>query len=126
MVSFGRAVGARCRRGVESLPVASDAPRAQEIVMNRTSNRDRPQAPCAHRSGRVWIVLLTALLALGAAVSARAQSAGDPPSRAARLSEVAGQVWLYSPDSNEWIEVSRNRPLTTGDRIATDNGARAE
>ncbi|MEP7139646.1 MAG: DUF6600 domain-containing protein, partial [Caldimonas sp.] len=70
--------------------------------------------------------MLTALLALAAALSARAQSAGDPPSRAARLSEVEGQVWLYSTDSDEWISVERNRPLTTGDRIATDNGARAE
>ncbi len=70
--------------------------------------------------------MLAALLALGAALSARAQSAGDPPGRVARLSEVAGQVWLYTADSDEWISVERNRPLTTGDRIATDNGARAE
>jgi hypothetical protein len=71
--------------------------------------------------------VLTALLACAVAVTARAQSAGgDPPSRVARLSEVAGQVWLYSPESNEWLAVDRNRPLTTGDRIATDNGAHAE
>src|SRR4029079_3226707 len=63
---------------------------------------------------------------LGAALSAGAESAGDPPSRVARLSEADGQVWLYSSDSDEWVTVARNRPLTTGDRIATDNGARAE
>ena len=50
----------------------------------------------------------------------------DPPDRAARLSEASGKVWLFSPDANEWIAVERNRPLTTGDRIATDNGAHAE
>ena len=95
--------------------------------MQNSSNRARAlQAPGARLSGRFWIVALTALLALGAALSARAQSAGDPPGRAARLSEVEGQVWLYSTDSDEWITVARNRPLTTGDRIATDNGARAE
>ena len=83
-------------------------------------------APRIVLSGRLWITVLAALLALGAALSARAQSAGDPPSRAARLSDAEGQVWLYSSDSDEWVTVARNRPLTTGDRIATDNGARAE
>ena len=83
-------------------------------------------APGLRPSRRLWGVMLAALLALGAALSARAQSAGDPPGRVARLSDVAGQVWLYNADSEEWITVERNRPLTTGDRIATDNGARAE
>ena len=83
-------------------------------------------APGLRPSRRLWGVMLAALLALGAALSARAQSAGDPPGRVARLSDVAGQVWLYNADSEGWITVERNRPLTTGDRIATDNGARAE
>ncbi len=50
----------------------------------------------------------------------------DPPGRVARLSEAAGQVWVYSPDSGEWISAERNQPLTSGDRIATETGARAE
>ena len=50
----------------------------------------------------------------------------DPPGRVARLSEASGQVWLYSPDGTEWVAASRNRPLTTGDRLATEAGARAE
>ena len=95
--------------------------------MQNPSNRARALAtPGVLRSRRVWLVVLTALLAFAAALSARAQPAGDPPSRAARLSEAEGQVWLYSSDSDEWVTVARNRPLTTGDRIATDNGARAE
>ena len=57
--------------------------------MQTSSNRARAlPAPGIVLSGRVWIVVLAALLALGAALSARAQPAGDPPSRAARLSEV--------------------------------------
>ena len=39
---------------------------------------------------------------------------------------MSGQVWLYNPDANEWASVERNQPLTTGDRIATDNGARRD
>ena len=33
---------------------------------------------------------------------------------------------IYNPDANEWASVDRNQPLTTGDRIATDNDGRAE
>jgi hypothetical protein len=50
----------------------------------------------------------------------------DPPGRVGRLGELNGQVWLYSPDAGEWVTAERNRPLTSGDRLATDNGARAE
>ncbi|MGZ5713796.1 MAG: DUF6600 domain-containing protein [Caldimonas sp.] len=76
---------------------------------------------------RLIVVALSALLFLGVAIQARAQSTdADPPGRVARLSEVNGQVWLFSPDADEWVGVERNRPLTTGDRVATDNGARAE
>jgi hypothetical protein len=50
----------------------------------------------------------------------------DPPTRAARISAVTGQVWLYSVDSGDWVSADPNRPLTTGDRLATDPGARAE
>ena len=66
-----------------------------------------------------------ALLALGASAAA-AQSSYDPPGRAARLAVTEGQVWLYHPDQGEWVSANINRPLTSGDRLATDRGARAE
>ena len=50
----------------------------------------------------------------------------DPPGRVARLGEQSGRVWLVSDDSKEWTEVGRNQPLTTGDRLATAAGARAD
>ena len=50
----------------------------------------------------------------------------DPPARVGRLADLTGQVWLWSPDGGEWIGAQRNRPLTTGDRIATDANSRAE
>ena len=73
------------------------------------------------------LAALAAVMFLGSAGHAQAQSGDiDPPGRVARLSEVDGQVWLYNADANEWTAVARNRPLTSGDRIATDNNARAE
>ena len=79
-------------------------------------------------------ILPATVMALALAVTgafpgtANAQSASfaDPPGRVARLSDLGGQVWLYSPDHGEWVSAVRNRPLTTGDRLATDTGARAE
>ncbi|MEP7099973.1 MAG: DUF6600 domain-containing protein [Burkholderiales bacterium] len=70
-------------------------------------------------------MLLLATLAVAGGVRAQDTDV-DPPGRVARLSEVNGQVWLYSPDGAEWIVASRNQPLTTGDRLATEAGARAE
>ena len=50
----------------------------------------------------------------------------DPPGRVGRISDVTGQVWMFSPGSGEWVAATRNRPLTSGDRLSTDAGARAE
>jgi len=80
---------------------------------------------------RPWLGLLFGLVlaTLLAAVSmqpAHAADAADPPERAGRLAEVNGQVWIYATDSGEWIAAERNRPITTGDRLSTENDGRAE
>jgi hypothetical protein len=81
-------------------------------------------------SAHAQACLITAALALagtlGGTASAQPGPLGDPPGRVARLSDVSGQVWLYNPDNGDWVNAVRNRPLTTGDRLATDAGARAE
>ena len=65
--------------------------------------------------------------AFGGNAIAQNDPAVDPPGRVARLSEFSGQVWLYNADSgNEWVSAVRNRPVTVGDRLATEPGARAE
>jgi hypothetical protein len=68
-------------------------------------------------------------LALVVGVSMAASAAWaqqDPPGRVGRISDTEGKVWLYDDQGNEWTEVGRNQPITTGDRLATDNGAHAE
>ncbi len=64
------------------------------------------------------LAILT-VLALGALGSARADEA-DPPGRVARLSYVEGAVSLEPAGMQEWTAAERNRPLTTGDRLWTD------
>ena len=66
-----------------------------------------------------------ALLALAALGSARADE-GDPPGRVARLSYVEGAVSLEPAGIEEWTAAERNRPLTTGDRLWTDQESVAE
>ncbi len=70
--------------------------------------------------------LLLGLLLLGALSPSFAQYGGDPSGRVARLSDAAGSV-SYSPAGEaDWVRASRNRPLISGDRLWTDNRARAE
>lgn len=53
-------------------------------------------------------------------------AAATAPGRAARLADLSGQVWLYDTEQRQWVTAERNRPLTSGDRLATDRSAHAE
>ena len=66
-------------------------------------------------------ITIAALLAF--ALSAAAQ---DPPSRVARLSLLEGPVSFQPESVNEWSGATLNYPLTTGDHLYTDQGARSE
>jgi hypothetical protein len=85
-----------------------------EIVMN--SN------PLSLRLFRCrWLLVLV----LGfAATGAMAQA--DPPGRVAALSHVEGTVAFAPAGQTEWADAAVNRPITRGDRLWTDPGARAE
>jgi len=76
-----------------------------------------------------WRSCAAALLLCGAGAlhaQAAGDDAGDPPDRVARLSYLAGDVGLLPSGAQDWGDAGINRPLTTGDRLASNNGARAE
>lgn len=88
-------------------------------------------APTTSRSLRKLITALSLSLLWGlAATSAQAQESdlpeADPPERAARLSYIQGDVSMQPADEQEWAPAILNRPLTTGDKVWTERGARAE
>ena len=56
---------------------------------------------------------------------AAAQDYDDPPSRVARLSYMQGYVSFSPSGTYDWVDAFVNRPLTTGDALWTDRGARA-
>jgi hypothetical protein len=68
---------------------------------------------------------LAALLLLWAAGSAFAQDV-DPPGRVAHLSYRQGSVVFAPQGEEDWMDLPQNRPLTTGDRLWSDRGSRAE
>ncbi len=72
--------------------------------------------------------LLSVLLAtaLVAPQRAAADDDDDPPSRVARLSYASGTVSFNPGGTDDWVSAVVNRPITTGDKLWTDNGARAE
>jgi hypothetical protein len=50
----------------------------------------------------------------------------DPPSRVARLSHTDGAVSFQPAGTDDWLDAVVNRPVTTGDKLWADQGARAE
>jgi len=70
------------------------------------------------------LLSIVALLAAGFA-PLRADS-DDPPSRVARMSFLKGDVSFEPSGESQWNQASLNYPLTTGDRIYTNNGGEAE
>jgi hypothetical protein len=73
--------------------------------------------------------LLHALLALTLgffALSASNSAWADPPGRVGRIASFDGNVWLFDDEQQEWVQARRNRPLTEGDRLSAERGARAE
>jgi hypothetical protein len=74
-----------------------------------------------HRMKTIAAVMLCAC----ALCVARAQDA-NAPGRAARLSDVEGTVSLQPAGMQDWTQAPLNRPLTTGDRLWSDQGSRAE
>src|SRR6201981_717308 len=78
------------------------------------------------------LVLTAALAAFAGTALAQDQpplqqgGENDPPSRAARLSYISGTVSFQPGSVEDWVPATLNRPMTTGDRLWTEPGARAE
>jgi hypothetical protein len=74
---------------------------------------------------RSWLLTL-ALFALPALVHADHDYDDDPPGRVARLSYFSGSVSFRPASVDDWGEASLNYPLSEGDHLWTDDGARSE
>ena len=73
----------------------------------------------------VGVLLITALASAASAQRYDAQD-HDPSGRVARLSYLQGSVSFEPADEPYWVNAVVNRPVTTGDRLWSDDGSRAE
>ena len=71
-------------------------------------------------------ILALAFLAGVAVAAFSTRASADPPSRVARLGYMSGSVSFSPAGENDWDQATINRPLTTGDRLWADAGARVE
>ncbi|HEY9103140.1 DUF6600 domain-containing protein [Chitinimonas sp.] len=71
-------------------------------------------------SYRLAAMLLACLLPLAA------HAEPDAPDRVARLNLIEGSVTFSPAGEDQWSYATLNRPLTSGDRLWTDQGGRAE
>lgn len=76
-----------------------------------------------HSVPKAWLAAAT--LAFGLLVGA-AHAAGDPPDRVARVSYLRGNVSFQAAGDDQWVQMSLNRPVITGDRVYADRDSRAE
>jgi hypothetical protein len=84
-------------------------------------------AVSAFRSTSRLLAALSLALVLGFARAEDGEAYDpDPPDRAARLSYLQGEVSLQPAGEEDWAPAILNRPLTTGDKLWTEHGARAE
>lgn len=74
------------------------------------------------RSAIFCAVILLLLLPAAQAIADQR----DPPARVARISYLSGKVSLQPAGVTQWSEATLNYPMTTNDRLYTDQGSRAE
>jgi hypothetical protein len=79
------------------------------------------------------LLRLFSLIVVGAGLGAGVVSAwatspwpGDWPGRVGRVVEAHGTVQVLDRDERQWMPATPNRPVTAGDHIVADRGARAE
>jgi hypothetical protein len=74
-----------------------------------------------------WMSLVSvALAALLFAAERAAADDDDPPSRVARLAYTSGNVSFNPAGTDDWVAAVVNRPMTTGDKLWSDDGSHAE
>jgi hypothetical protein len=72
------------------------------------------------------LVGMAMIVSLAVPSRAAAQDEGDdPPSRVARLGYAQGAVSFQPAGTDDWVDATINRPVTTGDKLWSDSGSRA-
>jgi hypothetical protein len=84
----------------------------------------KSQSLTLRRPAALWLAAFG--MALACAWNSAKAADSDPPARVAGLSHIEGSVVFAPTGETEWNDAALNRPITRGDRLWTDQGARAE
>ena len=68
-----------------------------------------------------WLLRCAALVFLLLGVSV---AWADPPARAGRIADVAGNAWIFDVEAKSWNRLLRNQTVGQGDQLRTDARAR--
>ena len=71
------------------------------------------------------LIGVSLVVTLGTPLRAAAD-ADDPPSRIARLADAEGSVSFQPGGTEDWVAATPNRPVTTGDKLWSDQDSRVE
>src|SRR5713101_8449170 len=111
--------------GVRSAGCGPGLPSAiRESVPGRGQGKEIMKSTFTGKSSTYLLMVLTGLL-LFIAPKARADQ-GDPPSRVARISYLDGNVSFQPSGTEDWAAAAKNRPVTIGDKLWTDQDSRSE
>ena len=72
------------------------------------------------------VTLFCAAIALAGFAPRTIADDEDPPSRVARLAYEQGSVSFQPAGTDDWVTAGLNRPVTTGDKLWSDNDGRIE
>src|SRR5215469_12722801 len=111
-----------------------DASRPSHYTVKHPAGSSRPGAGAFVSTGERMLGMtrsmgarrMWSLLVLCTALGVAQADDPDPPGRAAQLSDAEGAVSLQPAGVQEWTAATLNRPLTTGDRLWSDQSSRAE
>src|SRR6266704_1155519 len=123
---------AREQRGASLKVKKSPGPITTDAKCERTRRREKKPRPFQERfdmkkQALKFVGLLSIALAVVCFAPQRAAAdEDDPPGRVARLSYTHGAVSFNPAGTEDWVNAVVNRPITTGDKLWTDDRARAE
>jgi hypothetical protein len=77
-------------------------------------------APARH----VWLRWFATLVVLAALALHAGAAFADPPGRVGRIAQSEGTVWMVDDARGEWVQATRNHPVTSGDRFSVGQDGR--
>jgi hypothetical protein len=107
--------------------LAGDSSSSLQLCKNEQEPSVKMPLTSSSKNCRLLLPLIIAIVFLTLPGIATAQDQDeDPPSRVARLNFIQGSVSFQPAGTQDWVEATPNRPLTTGDQLWVDQGSRGE